>query len=176
MANSSVALCWDVSFCDSRYPVVVGIRAYTVKYPLMVQLKPFSRLPEIPLPKFNGDFDPYARSGIDFRSSVVRNIPISTDNYVLALSTMPESFYRQQLAATSLIDELLHASTMTHDSQSCVEGKNFGKARPMSSVIAKVGGTCPCCPGTYTSASYTCSKSWSIDDRTRWTQGKQPAN
>lgn len=47
---------------------------------------------------------------------MVRDIPVSEDNYVLALSTLSERFYRQQLAATSLTDKFLHASTMTQDS------------------------------------------------------------
>lgn len=102
----------------------------------------FSRLPEIPLPSFDGDFRywPTFRDRfsalVDSRSDVsnidkmhylisclkgaaadaVRSIPVSADNYSLVWSTLSARFYRPRLVATSLVDKLLQTSYMTQES------------------------------------------------------------
>ncbi|XP_060849555.1 uncharacterized protein LOC132928719 [Rhopalosiphum padi] len=49
-------------------------------------------------------------------SDAIRGVPVSGDNYVLALSLLSERFYRPRLVATSLLDRLLSAPTMSQES------------------------------------------------------------
>lgn len=105
-------------------------------------VKSFSRLPEIPLPSFDGDFRhwPMFRDRfsalVDSRPNLpqiekmyyligclrgpaadaVRGIPISADNYDLIMSTLVDRFHRPRLVATSLVDKLLHAASMSQES------------------------------------------------------------
>jgi hypothetical protein len=106
--------------------------------------RPYSRLPEIPLPKFDGDFNhwPTFRDRfttlVESRSflsntekfyyligclhgpaaDVIRRIPVSADNYELAWKTLADRFNRPRLVATALIDKLLRASVATQESLS----------------------------------------------------------
>ncbi|XP_022163934.1 uncharacterized protein LOC111029283 [Myzus persicae] len=104
--------------------------------------KSYSRLPEIPLPTYDGDL----RDWITFRDSfttllnkwpnlsdidkmyylvgslkgdaaeAVRGIPLSGDNYRLVWSTLTDRFNRPRLVATSLVDNLLNATNMSQES------------------------------------------------------------
>ncbi|CAI6351883.1 unnamed protein product [Macrosiphum euphorbiae] len=100
-----------------------------------VPVKPTSRLPEIPLPSFNGDFNYWPTFRDRFFALVgdrtdipkidkmqhligclqgaaadaIRNIPVSSDNYDLAWSTLSSRFHRPRLVANALIDKLLNA-------------------------------------------------------------------
>lgn len=104
--------------------------------------QPLSRLPEISLPQFEGDFRywPTFRdrfvSLVDGRPNLsdidkmyyllgclkgpaadaVRGIPISGENYKLVWSTLSTRFNRARLVATSLVDTLLHATSFSHES------------------------------------------------------------
>ncbi|XP_015378415.1 PREDICTED: uncharacterized protein LOC107172635 [Diuraphis noxia] len=102
----------------------------------------FSRLPEIPLPKFGGDFHlwPTFRDRftalVDVRPGLsnidklhyltgclrgaaldaIRGIPASDDNYKLVWSTLTSRFYRPRMVATSLIERLLNAPSSSQES------------------------------------------------------------
>lgn len=97
--------------------------------------KPLSRLPELSLPSFNGDFNYWPTFRDRFSalvgdrtdipnidklqyligclrgaaSDAIRNIPVSADNYDLAWSTLSSRFHRPRLVAHALIDKLLGA-------------------------------------------------------------------
>uniref|UniRef100_A0A2S2PC01 Integrase catalytic domain-containing protein n=1 Tax=Schizaphis graminum TaxID=13262 RepID=A0A2S2PC01_SCHGA len=102
---------------------------------------PSSRLPEIPLPIYDGDFHKWPtfrdqfRANIDSRSipkadkmyylvgclrgvasDAIRGIPMSEDNYDLAWSTLEHRFNRPRLVAMSLIDKLFQLPVSTHES------------------------------------------------------------
>ncbi|KAL4126593.1 hypothetical protein QTP88_010805 [Uroleucon formosanum] len=104
--------------------------------------KSYSRLPEIPLPTFDGDL----RDWVTFRNSfkslldkwpnlsdtdkiyylvgclkgdaaeAVRGIPLSGDNYHLVWSTLTDRFNCPRLVATTLVDNLLNATSMSQES------------------------------------------------------------
>lgn len=102
----------------------------------------FSRLPEIPLPSFAGDFREWPSfrdkfsTLVDGRTTLstvdkmyylvsclkgsaaeaVQGIPVAADNYQLVWSTLSDRFNRPRLVATALVDQLLRASTMTQES------------------------------------------------------------
>lgn len=106
--------------------------------------KPFSRLPEIPLPSFKGDFSYWPTFRDRFSALVhnrvdlsdidkmyyligclrgpaadsIRSIPVSAENYNLAWTTLAARFHRPRLVATSLIDKLLCAPMSTHETLS----------------------------------------------------------
>ncbi|XP_008185462.1 uncharacterized protein LOC103310096 [Acyrthosiphon pisum] len=101
-----------------------------------------SRLPEIPLPTFSGDFREWPgfrdkfSTRVDVHTTIsnvdkmyylisclkgpaaeaVQGIPVAADNYQLLWSTLSDRFNCPRLVATSLVDQLLHASTMTQES------------------------------------------------------------
>jgi len=103
---------------------------------------PLSRLPEVPLPKFQGDFRLWPTFRDRFKEQVdtrlqlsnidkmyyligcltgeaadaIRGVPVSGENYGLAWSLLSERFYRLRLVATSLLDRLLSAPTMSQES------------------------------------------------------------
>ncbi|KAL4141999.1 hypothetical protein QTP88_004531 [Uroleucon formosanum] len=107
-----------------------------------VIVKNSPRLPEIPLPKFSGEFrewpafrDKFAalvnsRSDLSnfekiyylmgclegAAAEAVQSIPVAGDNYTLVWSTLSERFNRPRLVATSLVEQLLHTPPMTHES------------------------------------------------------------
>lgn len=102
----------------------------------------FSRLPEIPLPKFNGEFHRWptfrdrfialveGRPGLSnvdklyyltgclqgVALDAIRGIPVSEQNYELAWSTLATRFYRPRMVATSLVDKLLVVPTSSQES------------------------------------------------------------
>lgn len=102
----------------------------------------FSRLPEIPLPTFDGDFQMWPTfrdrltAVVDSRpklstmdkmhyliavlkgaaAEAVQGIPVSADNYALVWSTLSSRFNRPRLVATSLVEKLLHTSTISQES------------------------------------------------------------
>ncbi|KAL4153154.1 hypothetical protein QTP88_000987 [Uroleucon formosanum] len=102
----------------------------------------YSRLPEIPLPKFAGDFHMWPTFRDRFTALVdgrpglsnidklyylmgclqgtaleaIRGIPASDANYSLAWSTLSTRFYRPRMVATSLIDKLLNAPSSSQES------------------------------------------------------------
>ncbi|KAL4103253.1 hypothetical protein QTP88_018630 [Uroleucon formosanum] len=98
-------------------------------------VKPTSRLPEIPLPSFNGDFNYWPTFRDRFSalvgdrtdipkidkmhhligSDAIRNIPVSNDNYDLAWSTLSSRFHRPRLVANALIDKLLNAPVSSQE-------------------------------------------------------------
>lgn len=104
--------------------------------------KPLSRLPDIPLPQFDGDFRywPSFRdlfvALVDQRANLcatdklhyligclkgpaadaVRGITVCAENYALVWSTLSNRFNRPRLVATSLVDKLLRASPVTQES------------------------------------------------------------
>ncbi|KAL4153798.1 hypothetical protein QTP88_001631 [Uroleucon formosanum] len=104
--------------------------------------KSYSRLPEIPLPTFDGELRDWTTFRDGFTSlldkwpnlsdtdktyhlvgclkgpaaEAVRGIPLSGDNYGLVWATLTDRFNRPRLVATSLVDNLLNASTMSHES------------------------------------------------------------
>lgn len=106
--------------------------------------KSASRLPEIPLPSFNGDFNYWPTFRDRFSalvgdrtdlpkidkmqhligclqgsaSDAIRNIPVSADNYDLAWSTLSSRFHRPRLVATALIDKLLNAPVSSQETLS----------------------------------------------------------
>jgi len=101
-----------------------------------------SRLPDIPLPKFNGDCHlwPSFRDGftalVEVRPGLsnidklyyligclqgaaldaISGIPASGDHYQLAWSTLSARFYGPRMVATSLIDRLLKAPVSSQES------------------------------------------------------------
>jgi hypothetical protein len=101
-----------------------------------------SRLPEIPLPQFNGNLHNWAtfrdrftalvdtRPGLakidklyyligcvkDSATDAIRGIPVSVDNYELVLNTLSNRFDRPRLLATSLIEKLLSAPASHQES------------------------------------------------------------
>ncbi|KAL4082440.1 hypothetical protein QTP88_029907 [Uroleucon formosanum] len=107
-----------------------------------VIVKNSPRLPEIPLPKFSGEFREWPAFRDKFSALVnsrsdlsnfekiyylmgclegaaaeaVQSIPVAGDNYTLVWSTLSERFNRPRLVATSLVEQLLHTSPMTHES------------------------------------------------------------
>lgn len=109
----------------------------------------FSRLPEIPLPTFDGDYRYWPtfrdrfKALVECRSNLtttdkmyyligclhgkaadaVRSIPISSDNYDLAWSTLANRFNRPRMVATNLIEKLLDFPSYTQESLS--ELSNF---------------------------------------------------
>lgn len=109
-----------------------------------VPTKQFSRLPDIPLPRFDGDYRYWPTFCDAFESLVnsrhnicdidklyylkgclkgraadaVRDIPLSAENYALVRSTLSERFYRPRLVAMSLVDKLLGASPVKQESLS----------------------------------------------------------
>lgn len=110
--------------------------------PSAESVKSFTRLPEIPLPIFAGDFREWPAfrdkfsALVDTRphlsniekmyylisclkgvaSEAVQGIPVSSDNYQLVMSTLTSRFNRPRLVATSLVEQLLHAPTMSQES------------------------------------------------------------
>ncbi|KAL4107222.1 hypothetical protein QTP88_017605 [Uroleucon formosanum] len=104
--------------------------------------KSYSRLPEIPLPTFDGDLRDWVTIRNSFKSlldkwpnlsdtdkiyylvgflkvdaaEAVRGIPLSGDNYHLVWSTLTDRFNRPRLVATSLVDNLLNATSMSQES------------------------------------------------------------
>jgi len=106
--------------------------------------KQFSRLPDIPLPEFDGDYRYWPTFCDAFESLVnsrpnicdidklyylkgclkgraadaVRDIPLSAENYALVRSTFSERFYRPRLVAMSLVDKLLGAPPVKQESLS----------------------------------------------------------
>lgn len=111
--------------------------------------RPHSRLPEISLPRFDGEFNywPTFRDRfttlVDSRpflsdiekmyyligclhgpaADVIRRIPVSADNYNVAWSTLSSRFNRPRLVASSLVDKILRASAVNQESLS--ELNNF---------------------------------------------------
>lgn len=109
----------------------------------------FSRLPEIPLPKFDGDFRYWPtfrdrfKALVDCRPNLtaidkmyyligclhgpaadaVRSIPVAADSYELAWSTLANRFNRPRMVATALIDKLLDFPSYSQESRS--ELNNF---------------------------------------------------
>ncbi|KAL4108119.1 hypothetical protein QTP88_018370 [Uroleucon formosanum] len=107
-----------------------------------VIVKNSPRLPEIPLPKFSGEFREWPAFRDKFSALVnsrsdlsnfekiyylmgclegaaaeaVQSIPVAGDNYTLVWSTLSERFNRPRLVATSLVEQLLHTPPMTHES------------------------------------------------------------
>jgi len=107
-------------------------------------VKPAYRLTDIPLPSFNGNFNYWLtfrdrfsalvadRTVIpkidimqhligclqDPASDAIRNIPVSTDNYDLAWSTLSSRFHRPRLVANALIDKLLNAPVSSQETLS----------------------------------------------------------
>ncbi|KAL4091200.1 hypothetical protein QTP88_025929 [Uroleucon formosanum] len=101
-----------------------------------------SRLPEIPLPKFDGDFKYWPtfqdrfKALVDSRSNLkpidkmyyligclrgpaaeaVRSIPVASDSYDLAWTTLSNRFNRPRMVATSLVDKLLNVPSSTQES------------------------------------------------------------
>lgn len=99
-----------------------------------VSVKMSPRLPEIPLPKFNGEFREWpafrdkfsalvdSRTDLsDFEkiyylvgclrgsaAEAVQSIPVAADNYNLVWSTLSYRFNRPRLVATSLVEQLLN--------------------------------------------------------------------
>ncbi|KAF0710621.1 Uncharacterized protein FWK35_00035717 [Aphis craccivora] len=93
-----------------------------------------SRLPEIPLPKFDGDFR--FKALVDSRSNLtpidkmyyligclcgsaaeaVRSIPVASDSYDLAWTTLSNRFNRPRMVATSLVVKLLNVPSSTQES------------------------------------------------------------
>jgi hypothetical protein len=95
--------------------------------------RPLSRLPEIPLPRFDGDphywptFRDCFQALVDSRTNLsdvekmyyligcldgpaadaIRRIPVTAENYQLAVKTLNTRFHRPRLVATSLVDQLL---------------------------------------------------------------------
>lgn len=49
-------------------------------------------------------------------AEAVQGIPVSADNYALMWSTLSGRFNRPCLVATSLVENVLHATTITHES------------------------------------------------------------
>ncbi|XP_025191316.1 uncharacterized protein LOC112591650 [Melanaphis sacchari] len=114
-----------------------------------VPMKQFSRLPDIPLPQFDGDYRYWSTFCDAFDALVenrpnicdvdklhylmgclkgraadaVRGIPLSAQNYSLVRSTLAERFYRPRLVAMSLVDQLLGTSPIKQESLS--ELNNF---------------------------------------------------
>lgn len=106
--------------------------------------KQFSRLPDIPLPQFDGDYRYWPTfcgafdALVDTRPNIceidklhyligcltgraadaVRGIPLSAESYALVRSTLSERFYRPRLVAMSLLDKLLGASPVKQESLS----------------------------------------------------------
>lgn len=104
-------------------------------------VRPTARLPEIPLPSFNGDFNYWPTFRDRFSSLVgdrtdipkvdkmqhligclqgaasdaIRNITVSNDNYDLAWSTLSSRFHRPRLVANALIDKLLNAPVSSQE-------------------------------------------------------------
>ncbi|XP_008188329.1 uncharacterized protein LOC100568780 [Acyrthosiphon pisum] len=107
-------------------------------------VKPTARLPEIPLPSFNGDFNYWPTFRDRFSalvgdrtdipkidkmqhligclqgaaSDAIRNITVSNDNYDLAWSTLSSRFHRPRLVANALIDKLLNAPVSSQETLS----------------------------------------------------------
>ncbi|XP_008188319.1 uncharacterized protein LOC103310776 [Acyrthosiphon pisum] len=129
----------DVSYLKET----LGSTGASARNPAHDHAKPSARLPEIPLPEFNGDFrlwptfrdrftaqvDSRDISNIDKMyyligclkgdaAEALRGIPVSADNYVLAWSVLSERFYRPRLVATSLVDKLLNSPSMSQESLS----------------------------------------------------------
>jgi len=99
-------------------------------------------LPEIPLPKFEGDFHLWPKFRYRFKALVdvrqglsnidklyywigclhgaaldaVRSIPASDEKYKLVWSTLTSWFYRLRMVATSLIEKMLNASSSSQES------------------------------------------------------------
>ncbi|CAI6351321.1 unnamed protein product [Macrosiphum euphorbiae] len=100
------------------------------------------RLPEIPLPRFGGDFrlwptfrDTFTKQ-VDSRQylsnvdklyyltgclhgaalDAIRSIPASDDNYQLIWSTLSARFYRPRMVATSLLEKVLNAPSSSQES------------------------------------------------------------
>ncbi|XP_025417938.1 uncharacterized protein LOC112688790 [Sipha flava] len=110
----------------------------------LVPATQYSRLPDIPLPQFDGDYRYWPTFYDAFESLVnsrpnicdidklyylkgclkgraadaVRDIPLSADNYALVRSTLSERFHRPRLVAMSLVDKLLGASPVKQESLS----------------------------------------------------------
>lgn len=106
------------------------------------QISNASRLPDIPLPHFNGDyyywptFRDRFKALVDERvglskidkmyyllgclqgpaSDAIRGIPVSAENYDLAWSTLASRFHRPRMVATSLIEKLLSAPVSNQES------------------------------------------------------------
>lgn len=102
----------------------------------------FSRLPEIPLPTFDSDFRYWPTFRDSFNTvmeprtyltavdkmyhligclhgtaaDAVRGIPISSNNYELAWSTLEKRFHRPQIVVTALVDKLLDFLSYTQES------------------------------------------------------------
>lgn len=100
-----------------------------------------SKLPDISLPSFNGDFNYWPTFRNQFSALVgrktelskiekmyyligclqgpaaeaIRGIPVSSNNYDLAWNTLATRFHRPQLIATSLIDKLLSAPVSSRE-------------------------------------------------------------
>jgi len=49
-------------------------------------------------------------------ADAIRGVPVSGENYGLALFLLSERFYRSRLVATSLLDRLLSAPTISQES------------------------------------------------------------
>lgn len=106
-------------------------------------LIPSSRLPDIPLPKYEGDFHQWPTFRDQFYALVhsrsipkadkmyylvsclrgvaadaIRGIPMSEDNYDLAWSTIEQRFNKPRLVAMSLIDNLFQLPVSTQESLS----------------------------------------------------------
>lgn len=103
---------------------------------------PSSRLPDIPLPQFSGDFQYWPtfrdrfnalvdqRAGLSKidkmyyllgclrgpASDAICGIPVSAENYDLAWSTLTTRFHRPRMVATSLIEKLFNAPVSNQES------------------------------------------------------------
>lgn len=103
--------------------------------------KPSTRLPEIPLPSFSGDFNYWPTFRDRFSalvgdrtdipkidkmqhligclhgsaSDAIRNIPVAEANYELAWSTLSSRFHRPRLVANALIDKLIGAPVLSQE-------------------------------------------------------------
>jgi hypothetical protein len=104
--------------------------------------RPLSHLPEIPLPRFDGDphywptFRDRFQALVDSRTNLsdvekmyyligcldgpaadaIRRIPVTAENYQLAVKTLNTRFHRPRLVATSLVDRLLRVPVSQQES------------------------------------------------------------
>jgi hypothetical protein len=102
-----------------------------------------SRLPEIPLSRFEGEFHMWPSFRDSFKNQidshqelsnvgklyyltgclhgaaldVIRGIPASDDNYHLAWSTLSARFYRPRMVATSLVEKVVNALSSSQESR-----------------------------------------------------------
>lgn len=132
----------DLSYLHKRLPSKGDDDRLPSTFAQQGTSRPLSRLPDIPLPQFDGDYRywPTFRdlfvALVDQRANVcnidklhyligcltgpaadaVRGIPLCADNYALVWSTLATRFNRPRLVATSLVDKLLRAPPVAQES------------------------------------------------------------